>query len=70
MVNSGKCGCICNSWLGVCVCVCLCVCMVQSKQEDGVLTPKHVGVILIYIYTTYLWICWYIINIYYSVCPV
>jgi len=34
--------------------------------EDGVLTPKHVGVILIrvLIYTIYLCICWYIINIY------
>ena len=27
--------------------------------QDGVLTPKHVGVILIQIYTTYLRIRWY-----------
>jgi len=32
--------------------------------EYGVLTPKHVGVILIQIYTTYLCICWYTTNIY------
>ena len=30
--------------------------------EDGVLTPKHVAVILISICTTYLCKCWYIIN--------
>jgi hypothetical protein len=27
--------------------------------EDGVLTPKHVAVILILFYTTYLCVCWY-----------
>jgi len=27
--------------------------------EDGVLTPKRVGVFVISIYTTYLCICWY-----------
>jgi hypothetical protein len=27
--------------------------------EDGVLTAKHVGVILMYIYSTYWCICWY-----------
>jgi len=29
----------------------------------GVLSPKHVGVILIQINTIYVFVCWYIINI-------
>jgi len=58
----GKCGCIFNSWLGVYVClfvcvwvcewvsewVCVCVCGAElTETEDGVLTPKRVGEILI-----------------------
>jgi len=57
--------CVCVYVCGVCVwcvCVCVCLCVVRwsgvnitladticKLPEDGVLTPKHVGVILILI---------------------
>ena len=48
----------------VCVCVCLHTPNTTCKlPEDGVLTPKHFGVILIHIHTTYMYIRAYMINI-------
>ena len=38
--------------------------------EDGILSLKYVAIILILFYSTYLCMCWYKINSYYSTCPV